>query len=270
VWKKFLAMSWPLALTGLFGTIYGSIDSVMMGYRGMITETGWYNVAYKIMMVGLIPMGLIAASFFPVLSKLSKESREKFQKEWDNQLEIMILLALPLVVGGIVLAPKIIHSFYSSDFTPSVLALQILMMTLGIIFLYRPFYDAMIILDQQAKTFLITASGAVVNVAFNLFLIPKYSLYGAAVATVITHFLILLIMISVTKEFTFICFSVSKIFLTFLTSTVAIILMYFVIKQPMVYNINIFLLVFIGAATYLSALLVFRKYILGYFEKIHA
>ncbi len=269
VWKKFLKMSWPLALIGLFGTIYNYTDSVMLGYWNMLAETGWYNAAYKIVMAGLIPMGLIGASFYPVLSKFSKESKEKFQKAWDYELEIMILLSLPLVVSGMVLGPKIIYSFYPFDFSPSVLAFQILILTAGIIFLYRPFYDAMIVLNQQTKTFWITLAGAVVNVILNLILIPKYSLYGAAVATVITNFLILLVIIFYTRKFTFIRFPVLKNFFTFLISAVASVVMYFVIKQPLIYNINIFLLVPIGAATYFTVLLVIRKYISGYFKHIY-
>ena len=72
-----MKMSWPLALIGLFGVIYSSIDSVMLGYWNMFEETGWYNAAQKIVLTGLVPMGLIGASFYPALSKFSKESKEK-------------------------------------------------------------------------------------------------------------------------------------------------------------------------------------------------
>ena len=37
-------------------------------------------------------------------------------------MEAMIFLAMPIVAGGIVLAPKIIDFFYGSNFTPSVFA----------------------------------------------------------------------------------------------------------------------------------------------------
>jgi len=193
VWKKFLNMSWPLAFIGLFGVVYSYTDSVMLGYWNMFEETGWYNAAQKIALAGLIPMGLIGAAFYPALSKFSKESKEKLQKVWNFELEIMIALALPLVVGGMILAPKIIHSFYSIEFSPSILAFQILIGTAGLVFLYRPFYDAMIVLNHERKIFWITMSGAAVNVVLNLILIPKYSLYGAAIATVVTYTLVLFI-----------------------------------------------------------------------------
>ena len=202
IWKKFLLMSWPLALSGLFGAFYTYIDSVIMGYWGMITETGWYNAAYKIITITLLPMGLISVSFYPVLSKFFKQSKEKLQEVWNNQMEIMILLGAPLITGGITLAPKIIYFLYPSGFDASILAFQILIIMAGLIFFCRPFYDVMIASNQQKKIFFITFFGALINIVLNLILIPKYSLYGAAVATVITYILILTIYFNYTMRFT--------------------------------------------------------------------
>lgn len=268
VWKRFLIMSWPLALSGFFGSIYAYSDSVIMGYWGMLAETGWYNAASKIILATLIPMGLISGSFYPALSKYSHDSREKFQKIWCYQLEIMIFLAIPLVVGGVVLASKIINSFYPTDFFPSILTFQILILMAGISFVYRPFYDAMIALNHQTKIFWITLSGALANIILNLILIPKFSLYGAAIATVITNFLILLIVIFLLKKFTFVHIPVLRIFLTFLVSVGAVLLMYFVIRQLLIYSVNIFILTFLAAVAYFFAILVLKIITKPIYEKI--
>jgi len=271
IWKKFLRMGWPLALMGLFGLLYSYIDSVMLGYLGMVQETGWYNAAQKIVMASLIPMGLLASSMYPALSKFSKESKEKLQKAWSFELEIMVALALPLVVGGMLLAPRIIDALYPADFVPAILAFQILIISAGLIFLYRPFYEAMLVSDQQRKAFWITLAGAVVNVTLNLILIPKYSLYGAAIATVFTHALVLFIIVLFIKKFTLIQFPVLRIFLTSVVSGFAVWLMYTVLKQLLSYNIHIFLLVLAGAATYFLGFLILRKYLLiKYFRQIYA
>ncbi|MCH8986869.1 flippase [Patescibacteria group bacterium] len=268
VWKKYLKMSWPLAFIGLFGVVYTSTDSVMLGYLNMFEETGWYNAAQKIVLAGLVPMGLIGAAFYPALSKFSRESKEKLQRAWNSELEIMIVLALPLVVGGMVLAPKIISSFYPLGFTPSILAFQILIGSAGLIFLYRPMYDIMIVLDQQAKTFWITMAGAAVNVVLNFVLIPRYSLYGAASATVVTYFLVLLLIMIFVQKFTFIRLPVFRIVLTFFVSVLSVSFMYFILKYLGAYNI--FLVVLVGAVVYFSIFLVIRKYILlGFFRQAY-
>jgi len=269
VWQKFLIMSWPLALTGLFGALYTYIDSVMMGYWGMITETGWYNAAYRIIMASLIPMGLISGSFYPVLSKFFKESKEKLQNVWNYQMEIMILLVAPLIIGGIVFASKIIDFVYGQAFSPSILAFQILIIMAGFIFLYRPFYDVMIASNQQKKVLLITLSGAIINIILNLILIPKFSLYGAAIATVTTYFLILLIYLRLTMKFTSIKPFNLKFIFTLMVAIFSGILMYFVITQPLIYNLNVFLSMIIGAITYSITIFVLKS-IPKYYGRIKA
>jgi len=270
VWKKFMRMSWPLALIGVFGAIYSFTDSVMLGYWGLIIETGWYNAAYKLVTASLIPMGFIGAAFYPMLSKFSRESKEKLQKVWEHEIEIMILLAVPLVIGGVALASNIISTFYTPEFAPSILAFQILIGTAGFIFLYRPLYDAMIVLDQERKTFWITMTGAVLNVVLNFILIPLYSLYGAAIATVGTHASVLLIMLFFIKRFTFLRFPVFRIFLTFTFSLVSSGVMYAFLVWALGYTMHVFFVVPGGAAVYFAALFFLRRYVaLQYFKQAY-
>ena len=262
VWKKYLKMSWPLALVSLFGILYSYTDSVMLGYWNMFAEAGWYNAAYKIVMASLVPVGFIGASFYPALSKFSKESKEKLQKAWDYELEIMIALAVPLVAGGMILASKIIYSFYPLEFGPSILAFQILISTAGLVFLHRPLYDALIVLDQEKKTFWIIMMGAALNVVLNAILIPRYTLYGAAIATVCTHALVLLAMMVFVKRFTFLQFPVLRIGLTLWASSLGVFLMYEVLRYLSWYPLNIFFLVAVGGATYFLVFFLLRKYVL--------
>jgi O-antigen/teichoic acid export membrane protein len=259
VWMKFLKMSWPLALTSLFGFLYTYIDSVMMGHWGMIIETGWYNAAYGITSIALLPMGFISGSFYPVLSNFFKESKEKLQKVWDYQLQLMFLFSLPLVTGGIVLAPRIIYYFYPSGFSPSILAFQILIIMTGLIFLCRPFYDIMIACNQQKNAFWISFLGILTNVSINLFLIPKYKLYGAAVATVITYIVVLLISIWLTKKFTPIKIPYLKFLSLFILAGLSSVLMYFVITKPAIYNLNIFISIVIGALVYSLSFFILKR-----------
>jgi O-antigen/teichoic acid export membrane protein len=258
VWKKFLIMSWPVALVGVFSALYVNIDSVMMGYWGQITETGWYNAAYRIIFITIIPGALISRSFSPVLSKFFKESKENLSRAWSRQMELMILAAIPLIIGGVVLAPRIILSFYSLSFFPSILAFQILIIAAGIIFLYRPFMDIMIVSNQQKKVFWISLFGAAVNIILNFILIPKYSLYGAAAATLVTYFFVLLVYLKYTANLILADFLLTKFLFTGLIAVAGSLLMYLVIRMPLVYNLNIFLSVILGGATYFLSLLGFK------------
>jgi len=258
IWRKFLSMSWPLALAGIFGGIYSQTDSVMMGYWGQITQTGWYNAAAKIIGVTFIPAGLIATSFYPVLSKFFQDSKEKLQTVWNYFMDSMIILAIPIVVGGIVLAPRIIDFIYDPSYFPAILAFQILILMAGVSCIASPFGQILVVANQQKKLFFIILAGAVINVILNLILIPRYSLYGAAFATVVACFLIFFLLFRFTSKLTPVKPLNLKSLFSFTGAILASIPMYFVIIQPQVYNLNVLLSISIGAIIYVIAFLILK------------
>ena len=261
IWKNFLLMSWPLGFVAVFATIYNQIDSVMMGYFGQITENGWYNAAHKLTSAALIPTQLIFTSFFPVLSIAFKGSKERLQMVWDHRAGMTILIAVPLVIGGVALASKIINFFYNPSFSPSILVFQILIITTGIIYFISPLSQALIISNQQKKNFWITFCGAMTNIILNLILIPKYSLYGAAIATLITVSLMLVLYFISTNKFTTVRPLNFRVLLTVFSAFLCSIPMYFAISRPPIYNLNILLSVLIGSAIYLVSFLILNNFL---------
>jgi len=261
IWKDFLGLSWPLAFITVFTLIYTYIDSVMMGYWGQITEIGWYNAAYKIVNVTLIPMALISVSFFPVLSKAFKESKERLQEVFDYQIKLMTILTVPIVIGGIFLAPKIINFVYGSNYSPSILVFQMLMFMAGFIFLSDPCYRILIVINQQKKVFYITLTGAIINIILNFILIPNYSLYGAAIATVITYLILFFLFVGYTKKIASLSPFNLCLLKTLLLSLPATLIMCFVISRPFIYNLNVLAIVPIGGAVYFFTFIILEKFL---------
>lgn len=261
IWRKYLKMSWPLALTALFSSIYNQIDTVMLGSFGQVTQVGCYQAAYRIVTATIIPATIVSTSFFPTLNKAFRETKENFQRIWDYHMGVMIFLSVPLVVGGMVLAPRIINYIFDPSFGPSIFAFQILIIMAGIVSLQTPFYHSLIVCDQQKKIFWVALSGAIINVVLNLILIPKFSLYGAAFATVITWLLILLLMFRFALKFTSIKSLNFKLFLNFIGALLSTVPMYFVITCPQIYNLHILFSVSIGASVYFTFLYCYKRVI---------
>jgi len=259
IWKKFLGLSWPLAFIAVFTLIYTYIDSVMMGYWGQITETGWYNAAYKIVNVTLIPMALISVSFFPALSRAIKESKERFRGIWDYQMKLMTMMTVPIVAGGIILAPKIINFIYGSEYDSSILAFQILILVSGLIFLSEPCYRALIVINQQKKIFYITLAGAIINIILNFILIPHYSLYGAAIATVITYLILLFLFIRFTKKFAPVSPFNLNLFKVWIFAFLATLIMCLVISQPLIYGFNVLIIIPVGGVVYFLVFMILEE-----------
>ncbi len=259
VWQKFLAMSWPLGFIAVFATIYNQIDSVMMSYWGQITETGWYNAAYRVANVSLLPGAFIAISFYPALSIAFKESKERLQMIWDYRIGIAILIAVPLMAGGLVLAPRIIDFIYGQDFYPSIFAFQILIVVAGIMILIGGLSHILIVSNQQKKNFWLTGSGAIVNIVLNSILIPEYSLYGAATATLVTMFLMFIFYFISVSEFTSVKPLNLKISFFLLSAVLSIIPMCFIIFRLLPLNFSVLFIISIGMMIYLVFIFIFSK-----------
>lgn len=261
VWKKFLLMSWPLGLIGIFGALNQNFTSIILGYFGKLTQTGWYNAAWKIANVCLILNILVSQSFFPSLSLAFKQSKEKFQKVWNFYTEIMIFLSIPLIVGGITLSPRIIGFIYTPEFTPSVLALQILIVMIGLVFISSSFSYALIAANQQKKLLWLAGIGVGINISLNLILIPRIGFYGGAVAILIATGLCLVLLFKFILKFTSIRPWNRQILLGIIGVIFSSAFMYFVISRPQIYTLNVFLTILVGAAVYFISFFAYKKII---------
>jgi len=91
-------------------------------------------------------------------------------------------------------APLIIKFFYGKSYNPGILVFQIAIWSIIFNSLSSIYGSALNACDQQKKSLIGVASGAVLNIILNLFLIPPFGIYGAAAAVVITQVWIFLYM----------------------------------------------------------------------------
>ncbi|MBU2544924.1 flippase [Patescibacteria group bacterium] len=257
VWKNFLKLSWPLGLAVAIGVILLRINSVMMGYLGQLTEVGWYNAAYRIVGIAIIFSALMLSSFFPALSKIFKESKERAEQIYNLYREITIAIAVPLVVSGIVLSSKIILFLYGASYLPAVLAFQILIGVAGINFLYNP-YSMMFVVSNKQKAILIISSITVgINIVLNIILIPRYSLYGAAIATLISYLILLFITFEISRRLNLFNLVYRNLFKTLIISIFSTMMMIGIITIPYIFSLHILLLIALGIVIYLTILFFF-------------
>lgn len=261
---KILKISWPLSLGFMSSWVYITIGSIMLGYLNLLSENGWYGAASKIALATAVPVELIIRSFYPSLSNFFITSKEKLQKSWDYLMELMICLTIPTVVGGIVMAPKIINFFYGLNFYPSILAFQLLICAVGISFIGYPFSLILVVSDQQKKNFALTIVGALMNIILGFILVHVYGFYGIILSTIISAAIILVLAVIFSKYFTPISIFNTKLLRVLAAAVFSCLVMFFIIRLPAFYNLNILYSVAAGALTYAFVLFllykIFKKY----------
>ena len=181
--------AWPFALLGLLGGIMINTDTIMLGWFRSAAEVGFYSAAQRPIQFFYIFPAILATSIFPNLARWAKLDDKKLRLLLERSSVLILSLALPLSLGGIILGPEIVNLLYGAPYYASILAFQILMLTLLTNFPSTIIGNAIFAYDQQKQFIGFVALGTLGNVFFNILLIPRFGIYGAAAATILAQLL---------------------------------------------------------------------------------
>ena len=190
-WKEALKQAWPFTLIALFGSIYYWIGILMLSSMKGQEAVGWYGAAYRLVLfLGIIPM-VYLGSVFPVMSRYHNTSKELLEYIYKKSFKYLLILAVPIGAGTTILAQKIILSLFGIGYYPSIIVLQIVIWWCALAYLSGIFMQLFLSLNRQSIAAMLVVSYALINVIFNLILIPRYSYTGASIALVAAEFVIL-------------------------------------------------------------------------------
>ena len=187
IWKNLLKESWPLALTATFIMIYTRIDQLMLFQIKGAQAVGHYAAAVRLTELFNIIAAAFMTSVFPLFSKYFISSGEELEKAYKLSFKYLSTLIIPIAVGISILSKPIIMAIYGEQFLSSILTLRILIWSEIFVFLGTIHVSILISAGLQRLDFIFTSSSAALNILLNLLLIPRFSIAGAAVATVISY-----------------------------------------------------------------------------------
>lgn len=182
--SKVMQAAWPFALLGILSGIMASTDTLMLGILKEAHDVGFYGAAQRPLMFLYSLPGLFATSLLPMFSKYAHYDKTRFKNILELSLSLSLGVALPIVIGGLIVAEKLILLMYGSEFVSSVQAFSILLLTLPLVFPAFIIGDAIVSYNRQKTLFIFSAIGAVSDIILNTILIPKYGILGAAFSTV--------------------------------------------------------------------------------------
>lgn len=182
--RKIVMDAVPIGAFYITLTIYNYIDTVMLSVLADNKQVGWYSASYKLYEGPILIPSIFATVFMPRLSRLYHENRDQFAQLFKQGLRYIVLISVLVGANGFILAEPLISLSFGTDFSNSILALQILLSGLAFIFTITFLQTVMISVDRQNLILVTAVLGLALNVAFNAVLIPLYGYIGAAVATI--------------------------------------------------------------------------------------
>ncbi|MFH1192473.1 MAG: flippase [bacterium] len=183
----------PFAIAGLFLRIYTCADSILLYYLKGDIAVGFYSVPYRATAAfQFIPMAFVA-TLLPALSLFYVSSKDLLKRTFEKSLFFLTIISIPISFGIIALSKEIIIKFFGVAYTPSILALQILMTTLFFMFLDFPCGTLLNASNNEKINTYLMGGAMVINIISNLILIPRFGFIGSSVAMIIsTLFLMIL------------------------------------------------------------------------------
>lgn len=174
-------------LTALAGVLVAYADTVLVGYFLDSTEVGLYRAPMQLATLALFVSTSLSMSLFPRISRWNEEHNvEYIRHAVSRALSYSLVLAVPLVAGGLILAERLLYFLYGSPFVVATAAFSLILAAqIGMVIFTL---DTMVLgaLGQPRAIFILNALSAVLLVLLEVFMIPGFGITGAATALLVT------------------------------------------------------------------------------------
>jgi O-antigen/teichoic acid export membrane protein len=189
--RQLLSRSWYILLSGLMATLYMRIDQVMLGNMLDTTEeVGIYSAAVKIAeMWYFIPLAIIT-SFKPIIMEYKNTNRSGYYNILVKLYAIMIWIGIFIGCFILIFSKQIITLIYGPEFirAADILSISVWAGTFAMLGTVRSLW--LINENLQKYNLVFMSAGMIVNIALNFLLIPGIGSIGAAIATLVSQFLV--------------------------------------------------------------------------------
>jgi O-antigen/teichoic acid export membrane protein len=172
-----------------FGSIAGMLisrtDAIMINYFTSAVDLGIYDIAVRLVAMADVLTKSVSKVLYVVVAQ---DDEKNTIRMLDRMMLQSFILVFVLIGFGIALGPISIRIIAGAEFEPAVPLFRMLIWTL-IPRSFGSFLNVQLISKGRGKTSSSIAIGtALLNVAMNVVLIPRYGAIGAVYATLAAHF----------------------------------------------------------------------------------
>lgn len=248
--KPMLVAAIPFSLTGILGGLLLNTDMMVLGWMQTAREIGLYSAGQKIVFIlYTIPAIFVGGLFPPMTRFIAAKNNSAIRTILEKGTGILLAIAIPLVVGAIVLAQPIFQFVFGTEYLPGILSFQLLAITILVVFpttLYATFLFAS---NRQNTMAALSAFMAIGNFIFDILFIRWWGFVGSSVATLVMQIIYWFLVVRLVKKHA--QFSIGrKLKNVFLATCI----MVFLILTFSWLRLPLLLIIFLGAVGYFSIL----------------
>lgn len=183
--KEMLSYSLPLIPNAVIWWIIGLSDRFFLKYYFGFSEVGLYSLANKFPMVLTIIFNIFYSSF--QISALEEYKSKGYNKFFNNIFEIINFILILCTVAIIFIIKPLIEILISDNYG-EVWKFVPLLLIANLFSSYAAILGVNYLALKNSKGVLKSSAIAmIINVVLNIILIPKYNIYGASIATILSY-----------------------------------------------------------------------------------
>lgn len=172
--------------------LYSLTDKVFLGLMMDLDSVGIYENMYKLSRVPVALITTMGTVLLPRITNMLAMGKEKETYNYiDKSLSLTLIIASACSFGMISISPWLVPWYYGEEFSSGIPVLQVLSIVLLIIAWGNVFRNQYIIPRKLDSIYLVSVvAAAIMNILLNLLFIPFWGIVGAAVASVLSEFVV--------------------------------------------------------------------------------
>lgn len=231
-WHYGLQLSLPLVFHNLSGQVLNVADRFMLAYYTNEEDVAVYSFAYNLGMILQMIWLSVNNAWVPwYFDNLKKKAFDKI-KEYCREY---ILFFTVITILLILIVPELVTIMGGKQYSNAVYITPLILLGYYFVFLYSFYVNFQFYKENTRLIPIATIIAAVFNIIYNIIIIPNYGVFGAALSTAISYFIMLFLHYIVT---TYILkhrdFSETYVFLSGFFISILVIIFYYIINSGII------------------------------------
>lgn len=236
-------------------SIYSVLNKIMLGSIVSVESSGFYDSSDKMIKLGLTLLTSFSTVMLPYIANgFKKKSHEEMQNIFKLSINIALGFSIPLMTMFITIAPFFVTWFFGKSFAPVIPVMMIetiVIVPLAIAGVIGPQY---LLPTGKNKQYTISIFlGAIVNIIINYPLLSIWHEQGAAIATVISESIVMIVQLYFMSK----KFKVMSFFSELYKYIISSFFMFIVLKLLSIFIKNSLLLLIMDGLIGISVYLIF-------------
>jgi len=243
--KNIIKLAMPLGISSIFIIISNRICILMLARMQSDYAVGIYSAAYKFVEISSFLAAMVTAPLIPIFAEKAKNDKASLKLIVRDIAEFIAIILLPVGIVCSLISKEIIFLVYGSKLLPSVDVFNILIWVSIIIFYSLLVSSVVISIGVVKYAYWLGAVAAILSAGLNYLLIPKYTYIGSAYVALICEIVLVGVTISYAIR------HIGNFFRWKVWAKIFVLnMIIYTFFQETVFDINIFLKIFIGLAVY--------------------